>query len=222
MTKRPSGIRSPSEASSGSRDTRSTKEITLAVTGASGSIFAQRVLQMLEADARVATINFIISNGGRYVLADELGLKPTGSMKLSSALLGHPSGKLIEHSNDDIGASIASGSHRVDAMLILPCSVGTLGALANGVVDNLIKRAADCMLKEKRPLVVAVRETPLHAIHLENMARLAHAGATLFPIMPAFYYHPKTISDLVDQFCFRLLSHIGLDQPAAFHWKSSH
>ena len=78
------------------------------------------------------------------------------------------------------------------------------------------------MLKEKRPLVVAVRETPLHAIHLENMARLAHAGASIFPIMPAFYYHPKTIRDLVDQFCFRLLSHIGLDQPAAFHWKPSH
>ncbi|MBZ5537102.1 MAG: UbiX family flavin prenyltransferase [Acidobacteriia bacterium] len=222
MAKRQSGIRAPSEAFSGSRDTLLLKEITLAVTGASGSICAQRVLQMLDNDARVATINFVISTGGRYVLADELGLKSTRSMKLSSALVGHASGKLVEHSNDDIGASIASGSHRVDAMLIVPCSVGTLGALANGVVDNLIKRAADCMLKERKPLVVAVRETPLHAIHLENMARLAHAGASIFPIMPAFYYHPKTIHDLVDQFCYRLLSHIGLDQPAAFHWKSSH
>jgi len=192
------------------------------VTGASGSIFAQRVLQMLDADSRVGCINFVISDGGRYVLADELHLKQTASMKLSTALLGRVSGKLVEHSNDDIGASIASGSHDVDAMLIVPCSVGTLGAIANGVVDNLIKRAADCMLKEKRALLLAVRETPLHAIHLDNMARLARAGATLFPIMPAFYYHPKTIRDLVDQFCYRLLSHIGLDQAAAFHWKSTY
>ncbi|MFI5175569.1 MAG: UbiX family flavin prenyltransferase [Terriglobia bacterium] len=206
--------------SPGSANAPSRKEITLAVTGASGSIFAQRVLQMLDADPRVGRIHFIISTGGRYVLADELHLKQTGSTKLSTALLGHGSKKLIEHSNDDIGASIASGSHRVDAMLLVPCSVGTLGAIANGVVDNLIKRAADCMLKEKRLLVLAVRETPLHAIHLENMARLAQAGASIFPVMPAFYFHPKTIRDLVDQFCYRLLAHVGLEQTAAFHWKS--
>jgi 4-hydroxy-3-polyprenylbenzoate decarboxylase len=201
-------------------DSASSMEITLAITGASGSIFAQRLLRLLDDDWRVGIINFVISNGGRYVLADELRMKQTGSTRLSAALLGHASRKLIEHSNDDIGAAIASGSHRVDAMLIVPCSVGTLGAIANGVIDNLIKRAADCMLKEKRPLVLAVRETPLHAIHLENMARAARAGATVFPIMPAFYYHPKTILELVDQFCFRLLAHVGLDQPAAFHWKS--
>lgn len=197
------------------------KEVTLAVTGASGSIFAQRLLQMLNSEARVGRINFVISDGGRYVLADELQLKRTASTRLSAALLGQASKKILEHSNDDIGASIASGSHPVDAMLIVPCSVGTLGALANGVVDNLIKRAADCMLKEKRALLLAVRETPLHAVHLENMARLARLGAAIFPIMPAFYYHPQTIRDLVDQFCYRLLTHIGLDQPAAFHWKSS-
>jgi flavin prenyltransferase len=196
------------------------KEITLAITGASGSIFAQRFLQMMDADPRVGCINFVISSGGRYVLADELHLKQSGSSRLSSLLLGHPSGKLVEHSNEDIGASIASGSHCVDAMIILPCSVGTMGSIASGVVDNLIKRAADCMLKEKRPLVLAVRETPLHAIHLENMARLAHAGATIFPVMPAFYYHPKTIHALVDQFCCRVLAHLGLDQVAAYHWKS--
>ncbi len=195
-------------------------EVTLAITGASGSIFARRILQMLEADRRVRVINFVISNGGRYVLADELSLKQTAVRRLPAALLGHASSKVVEHSNDDIGASIASGSHPVDAMMIIPCSVGTLGALASGVVDNLIKRAADCMLKEKRPLVLAVRETPLHAIHLENMARLAHAGATIFPIMPAFYFHPRTIHDLVDQFCYRVLAHVGLDQPALFRWKS--
>ncbi len=198
------------------------KEITLAVTGASGSIFAQRALQLLDGDPRVAVINFVISNGGRYVLGDELGLKVKTGVRLSASMLGHASRKIVEHSNEDIGASIASGSHRVDAMLIVPCSVGTLGAIAAGVIDNLIKRAADCMLKEKRPLVLAVRETPLHAVHLENMARLAHAGATLFPIMPAFYFHPKTLDDLVNQFCYRLLAHIGLEQPAAFHWKSGY
>lgn len=197
------------------------REITLAVTGASGSIFAQRTLQILEADRRVEAIHFVISNGGRYVVADELGLKQTGSSRLSMGLLGYSSRKVVEHSNDDIGAPIASGSHRVDAMIIIPCSVGTMGALAAGVIDNLIKRAADCMLKEKRPLVLAVRETPLHAIHLENMARLAHAGATIFPVMPAFYYHPKNLREMVDQFCYRLLAHIGLEQAAAYHWKSS-
>lgn len=211
-------VRKPNPSAFGGRPP---KEMTLAVTGASGSIFAQRLLELLEADSRVGTINFIISNGGRYVMADELRLKRSGSTRLSSLLLGRTSKKLVEHSNDDIGASIASGSHRVDAMLVVPCSVGTLGAIANGVVDNLIKRAADCMLKEKRPLVLVVRETPLHAIHLENMARVAHAGATVFPFMPAFYFHPKTIQDLVDQFCYRLLSHIGLEQTGAFHWKSS-
>jgi flavin prenyltransferase len=220
MANRPSHPRPTTPPSPGSQGAPPRKEVTLAVTGASGSIFAQQVLQMLDADPRVGRIHFIISAGGRYVLADELHLKQTGSTKLSTALLGHASRKLMEHSNDDIGASIASGSHRVDAMLVVPCSVGTLGAIANGVVDNLIKRAADCMLKEKRPLVLAVRETPLHAIHLENMARLAQTGASIFPIMPAFYYHPKTIRELVDQFCYRLLSHVGLEQAAAFHWKS--
>lgn len=201
---------------------RAKREVTLAVTGASGSIFARRVFERLDADPRVDVINCVISRGGQYVLADELGVKRAGGSRLAAALLGHPSSKIVEHSNDDVGASIASGSHRVDAMLIVPCSVGTAGALANGVVDNLIKRAADCMLKEKRPLVIAVRETPLHAIHLVNLARLAHAGATIFPIMPAFYTHPKTLDDVIDQFCCRLLAHVGLEQAASFHWKSSY
>lgn len=221
MRNRPARPSHHRESQPSSSVARPSQEVTVAVTGASGSVFAQRLLQRLDTDSRVGTINFVISKGGRYVLADELRLKQSGSSRLGSVLLGHASGKLVEHSNEDIGASIASGSHPVDAMFIVPCSVGTLGAIAGGVVDNLIKRAADCMLKEKRPLVLAVRETPLHAIHLENMARLAHAGATVFPIMPAFYFHPRTIQDLVDQFCCRLLAHVGLDQVDAFHWKSA-
>jgi 4-hydroxy-3-polyprenylbenzoate decarboxylase len=127
--------------------------------------------------------------------------------------------KIKEQSNADIGANVASGSYPADAMIVLPCSVGTLARIANGVASHLIERAADVTLKEKRPLLLCVRETPLNKIHIRNMYRAADAGATIFPLIPAFYYRPAALDDMACEFAYRVLAHIGLRQPDAFQWK---
>jgi 4-hydroxy-3-polyprenylbenzoate decarboxylase len=120
--------------------------------------------------------------------------------------------------NKDIGASIASGSYAVDSMLVIPCSMGTLGSIANGTSDDLVARAADVMLKEGRKLVLCVRDTPFNRIHLENMLRAHQAGAVIMPAIPAFYHHPKTIDDLVTQYVCRALAQIDLPQEKMFRW----
>jgi 4-hydroxy-3-polyprenylbenzoate decarboxylase len=125
-----------------------------------------------------------------------------------------------EQSNADIGANVASGSYPADAMIVLPCSVGTLARIANGIASHLIERAADVCLKEKRPLVLCVRETPLNKIHIRNLYRAADAGATIFPLIPAYYYQPVSLDDLAREFAYRVLAHMGLAQPSAFHWKA--
>jgi 4-hydroxy-3-polyprenylbenzoate decarboxylase len=127
--------------------------------------------------------------------------------------------KIKEQSNADIGANVASGSYPADAMIVIPCSVGTLARIANGVASHLIERAADVCLKEKRPLVLCVRETPLNKIHIRNMYRAADAGATIFPLIPAFYYRPATLDDMAREFAYRVLAHLALPQPGAFRWK---
>ena len=114
---------------------------------------------------------------------------------------------------------MASGSYPADAMVVIPCSVGTLARIANGVAAQLIERAADVSLKEKRPLVLCVRETPLNKIHIRNMYRAADAGATIFPLIPAFYYHPASLDEMAREFAYRVLAHLGLPQPQAFRWK---
>ena len=114
---------------------------------------------------------------------------------------------------------MASGSYPADAMIVIPCSMGTLARTANGIASHLIERAADVCLKEKRPLVLCVRETPLNKIHIRNLYRAADAGATIFPLIPAFYYGPATLDDMAREFAYRVLAHIGLSQPDAFHWK---
>jgi 4-hydroxy-3-polyprenylbenzoate decarboxylase len=128
--------------------------------------------------------------------------------------------KIKEQSNADIGANVASGSYPTDAMVVLPCSVGTLARIAHGAASNLIERAADVCLKEKRPLVLCVRETPLNKIHIRNLYRAADAGATIFPLIPAFYYRPASLDDLAREFVYRVLAYLGLPQPDAFRWKS--
>ena len=115
---------------------------------------------------------------------------------------------------------MASGSYPADAMIVLPCSVGTLARIANGIASHLIERAADVCLKEKRPLVLCVRETPLNKIHIRNLYRAADAGATVFPLIPAYYYRPASLDDLAREFAYRVLAHLGLPQPGAFHWKA--
>ena len=194
------------------------QNLTIATTGASGAIFLRQLLLTVEGDQRVETVNFIASDSALRVMAEELGLK--GRSNLVGRILGGRSSRKIKvQSNADIGANVASGSYPADAMIVLPCSVGTLARIANGVASQLIERAADVTLKEKRPLVLCVRETPLNKIHIRNMYRAADAGATIFPLIPAFYYGPASLDEMAREFAYRVLAHLGLPQADAFRWK---
>ena len=195
----------------------SPQNLTIATTGASGALFARHLLEAVERDSRVQTVNFIASDSALRVIAEELGLR--GRSNLVSQLLGRASRKIHQQSNVDIGANVASGSYPSDAMIVLPCSVGTLARIANGIASQLIERAADVCLKEKRPLVLCVRETPLNKIHIRNMYRAADAGATIFPLIPAYYFQPATLEQMAHEFSCRVLAHIGLPQPDAYRWK---
>jgi len=192
--------------------------ITLAITGASGSLFAIEMLQVLEQDARVGRVHLVVSPSALRVLAEEANLN--GRNQLVEHLLGAPSAKIVQLGHDDIGATIASGSCPVDAMIVLPCSMGTLAGIAHGIAGNLIERAADVCLKERRRLVLCVRETPFNLIHLRNMATVTEAGATVYPVIPTFYNHPQTIADIARNYVHRVLQHIGLPQPGAYAWGS--
>lgn len=192
--------------------------VTVAVTGASGAVLAQRVLALLEEDARVMRVHLVVTEAGQRLLAEELGITSGDLKQLPSRILGRPSAKIEILSNKDIGASIASGSYAVDAMIIIPCSMNTLGAIANGVSEDLVARAADVTLKEGRKLVLCVRDTPFNRIHLENMLRAQQAGAVIMPAVPAFYHHPKTIDDLVTQYVCRVLAQISLPQEQMYRW----
>lgn len=193
------------------------KNLTIATTGASGSIFLRHLLLAVDRDKRVETVNFIASDSALRVMAEELKL--TGRNNLVQQLLGRASRKIRQQANADIGANVASGSYPSDAMVVLPCSVGTLARIANGIASHLVERAADVCLKEKRPLVLCVRETPLNKIHIRNMYRAADAGATIFPLVPAYYFLPATLDQLAEEFANRVLAHLGLVQPTAFRWK---
>ena len=179
------------------------QNLTVATTGASGSLFLKHLLLAVERDPRVQTVNFIASDSALRVMAEELGLR--GRSNLVGQILSRPSNKpsdkrsgkasrkIQQQSNADIGANIASGSYPADAMVVIPCSMGTLARIANGIASQLIERAADVCLKEKRPLVLCVRETPLNKIHIRNLYRAADAGATVFPLIPTFYYRPASL-----------------------------
>jgi 4-hydroxy-3-polyprenylbenzoate decarboxylase len=205
------------------------QNLTVATTGASGSVFLRQLLLAVERDARVQTVNFIASDSGLRVLAEELGIKGRSNLlrqilagertKTSARVAANVPSKIKEQSNADIGANVASGSYPADAMIVIPCSVGTLARIANGIASHLIERAADVCLKEKRPLVLCVRETPLNKIHIRNMYRAADAGATVFPLIPAFYYRPASLDDMAREFAYRVLAHLGLPQSNAFQWK---
>jgi len=191
--------------------------LTVAVTGASGSIFGQSLLRALELDSRVGHVDFIASENSLRVMAEELQI--SGRNELVAKLLGKASPKVQQISESDIGAGPASGSYPADGMIILPCSMGTLAGIANGMASNLIERAADVSLKERRPLILCVRETPFNKIHLRNMSLAADAGAVIFPVIPAFYNRPMDAAEMAEQFVCRVLAHIGLRQPGAYVWK---
>lgn len=193
------------------------ENLTIATTGASGSLFLKHFLLAVDHDPRVKTVNFIASDSALRVLAEELAIE--GRSDLLRQIIGAPSAKIQQQSNTDIGANIASGSYPSDAMVVMPCSVGTLARIANGIASQLIERAADVSLKERRPLVLCVRESPLNKIHIRNMSLAADAGATIFPLIPTFYNHPATPDDMAHEFANRVLAHIGLPQPNAYKWK---
>jgi flavin prenyltransferase len=193
------------------------ENLTIATTGASGSIFLKHFLLAVERDTRVKTVNFIASDSALRVMAEELGVE--GRSDLLRQIIGTPSTKIQQQSNSDIGANVASGSYPSDAMVVIPCSVGTLGRIANGTASRLIERAADVTLKERRPLVLCIRETPLNKIHIRNMSLAADAGATIFPLIPTFYNHPPSAEAMAREFGNRVLAHLGLAQPDAYHWK---
>ncbi len=193
-------------------------KLTIAITGASGAVFGRELLRALETDAHVARVHFVASENSLRVIAEELGV--SGRSNLVEKLLGAKPAKTVVLSDADVGAAIASGSHPSDGMIVLPCSMGTLAHIAHGLADSLIARAADVTLKERRPLILCVRETPFNRIHLRNMTLAAEAGATIFPVIPAFYNQPVDSDEMARQFVFRVLAHIGLPQRGAYVWKA--
>ena len=196
------------------------RNLTLATTGASGAIFLRHFLRSVESDGRIEAVNFIASDSALRVLAEELEIQGRNNLvaRILDTSRTAPQ-KIHLQSNDDIGANVASGSYPADAMVVIPCSVGTLARISHGDASHLIERAADVTLKEKRPLVLCVRETPLNKIHIRNMYRAADAGATVFPLIPAFYYRPASLDEMAREFAYRVLAHLGLPQADAFRWK---
>ncbi|HKO45779.1 MAG TPA: flavin prenyltransferase UbiX [Pyrinomonadaceae bacterium] len=196
-------------------------EFTVAVTGASGSIYAQRTLVHLAASGVVERINLIMSDAAVTVARVEMGVDLRASdIHSVNDWVGLPRhSRLIHlHRLNNIAAKPSSGSHPQQGMVVVPCSMGTLGAIASGAGTNLIHRAADVSLKESRRLVLVPRETPYNAIHLENMLRLSRAGAHIIPASPGFYHRPQTIEELVDHLVFRILDHLGVPHSAATQW----
>ena len=204
--------------------------VILGITGASGAVLGQTALSLLAADARVARIHLVVTDAGRTLLEQELGIAAPPA-ELPSRLLAQNGdkkngdglarlAKKIEVlPNADVGASIASGSYGADAMCVIPCSMGMLSSVASGASNDLLSRAADVMLKEGRRLILCVRDTPLNRIHLENMLRAQQAGAVIMPASPAYYHQPRTIDDLVTQYVCRVLAQMGLPQAKQFSWK---
>ena len=199
------------------------RTITLALTGASGMPYGLRLLEcLLGAGTRV---QLLYSAAAQIVAKQECALTLPTQPREAARTLGERYGarqdQLLVYARDDWLAPMASGSNPGDAMAICPCTMGTLGAIAGGLADNLIERAADVMLKERRPLVLVPRETPLSPIHLDNMLRLAEAGAIILPPAPGFYMQPRTIDDLVDFVVARVLDHLGVAHDLVARWGDS-
>jgi 4-hydroxy-3-polyprenylbenzoate decarboxylase len=195
------------------------KVVTVGVTGASGAVLARAALRMLEADERVERVHLVVTEAGQRLLAQELGVRPADAKQLPALVSGTRAQKIELLPDRDIGASIASGSHPVDGMVVIPCSAGTLASIASGTSEDLLARAADVCLKERRPLVLCLRETPLNRVHLQNMLRAQEAGAVIMPVIPAFYFAPQTIDELVEQFVCRALAALGLPQEQQYRWE---
>lgn len=181
------------------------------MTGASGILYARRLCQALAEEG--GRVHLVMTEAGAQVLREELGAEvDLGDGKsVIRGLVGSVPGNFRYEHHKDIGAAPASGSYRVDGMVVIPCTTGTLGGIAAGISRNLVERTADVMLKERRNLILVVRETPLSAVALENMLKLTHAGACILPAMPGFYHLPETVGDLVDFVVGKVLTQLGLD-----------
>lgn len=183
------------------------QRIIVGISGASGAIYGVRLLQALRTLPGIET-HAVISDAGWLNITHELGLERTHAPALAD----------VVHSIDHIGASIASGSFRASGMVVAPCSMRTLAAIAHGLTDNLLTRAADVMLKERRRLILLARETPLHLVHLRNMTTVTEMGAIVCPPVPAFYQKPQTVEDIVQHSLARVLDLLGLEQTLAAPW----
>ena len=196
-------------------------ELTVGITGASGTIYGYRTLQLLAASGVVSKINLIMSSVVPTVAQVEMGvnLKETTPEKINEWLGLETDSHIIRYWRlDNLAAKPSSGSNKQAGMIVVPCSMGTLGAIASGAGTNLIHRAADVCLKERRKLLLVPRETPFNQIHLENMLRLSNAGAQIMPASPSFYSRPKTIEDLVDHLCFRILDQFDIPHDKKTQW----
>ncbi len=197
-------------------------ELTFAISGASGTVYAKRTLQLLAASGAVTSIDLILSGTAVTVAQVETGvnLRDLSTQTINSWLELPPALDLIRCWRlDNMAARPSSGSNRSSGMMIVPCSMATIGAIASGAGSNLIHRAADVCLKEGRKLLLVPREAPYNTIHLENMLRLSRAGATILPASPGFYHRPSTIDDLVEHVCFRILDQFGIPHSSRSEWK---
>lgn len=196
------------------------KTITLAFTGASGLPYGMRLLETLLASG--VRVHLVYTQAAQILAKQEMNFvlpnRPQDAEKMLHERLGKFSGELKVFGIQDWFAPMASGSNPGDAMVICPCTMGTLGKIASGISDDLIARAADVMLKEKRTLILAPREMPFSTIHLENMLKLAHAGAVIMPPNPGFYHHPQSVQDIVDFVVARILDHLGVEQDLMKKW----
>jgi 4-hydroxy-3-polyprenylbenzoate decarboxylase len=183
------------------------RKIIVAITGASGSLYGVEFLKIMQSVD--AELHGIISDAGEKVMQLEMGLARTDLDQYVQQW----------HDVKNIGAPMASGSSGFDAMVVLPCTMGTLASIANGISTNLIHRAADVILKEKRPLIMAIRETPFNRTHMQNMLNLHDSGATIYPAMPSFYSHPQTITAMARGFAGRIASMLGFDIPDLPKWQ---
>ncbi|MDQ8735456.1 flavin prenyltransferase UbiX [Paenibacillus sp. LHD-38] len=195
-----------------------TKRWVVGITGASGSVYGIRLIEVLL--LMEYEVHLVVTEAGWRVIKEELGWETARRSAALELRFGDAVAeqRLVYHPNADIGASIASGSYRVQGMVIVPCSMGTLASISHGISDDLMTRAADVMLKENRKLLIVPRETPLHAIHLENMLTLARLGVRVIPAMPAFYYKPQSMEEMIDFLVGKILDNMTIDHDLYRRW----
>ena len=200
------------------------REIVVGVTGASGGLLARRFVEVALESRGLRRLHLVFSDAGLKVARNEVDRKIASVKDWTAGLKGSRAARsrITLHDNREIGASIASGSFAISGMIVIPCSAGTLGAIANGISRDLLQRAADVTLKERRPLVLAFRESPYSLVHIENMRRAALAGAILAPPSPAFYISRPSVERFLDAYCVRAARLLGLEVAGEdFHWKGT-